>query len=74
MMAASSPATLFWRDRGPMDWARVLPTYWGATAQPHRAALIAALRKLPRFESVAARQISQVRILPVPVSVRRRRW
>lgn len=52
MMAASSPATQFWRDRGPMDWARVLPTYWGATAQPHRAALIQSLRKLPRFETL----------------------
>jgi hypothetical protein len=52
MMAASSPATQFWRDRGPMDWARVLPTYWGATAQPHRASLIASLRKQPRFESL----------------------
>jgi len=52
MMAASSPATQFWRDRGPLEWARVLPTYWDAVSQPHRAALIKALRAVPRFESI----------------------
>lgn len=52
MQNASSPATAFWRDRGALSWARVLPTYWAATGQAHRAALIAALRKLPRFESL----------------------
>lgn len=51
MRAAESPAVKFWRDRGSLEWARVLPGYWGATAQPHRAALIQSLRKLPRFES-----------------------
>ena len=51
-LTASAPATKFWRDRGAAEWARVLPTYWGATAQPHRAALINRLRKLPAFESI----------------------
>lgn len=51
MSTKSSPAVQFWRDRGTLEWARVLPTYWEATAQPHRTALIEALRKFPRFES-----------------------
>lgn len=52
MRAAESPAVKFWRDRGSLEWARVLPTYWEATAQPHRAALMQSLQKMPRFESV----------------------
>ena len=49
---ASAPATQFWRGRGSADWARVLPTYWEAGAQPHRTFLVEALKALPRFESV----------------------
>lgn len=52
MMAAASPATAFWRDRGPRDWARVLPTYWEDTARPHRQTLIQTLRDYPRFETL----------------------
>lgn len=50
--AASAPATQFWRDRGPAEWARILPTYWGAGGQPHRQAMLAAMRVMPRFESL----------------------
>ena len=50
--AASAPATQFWRDRGSQDWARVLPSYWEAGAQPHRHALLEAIRSLPRFDTL----------------------
>lgn len=49
---ASASAVNFWRDRGPDSWARILPTYWAATEQPHRSALLESLRRLPRFETV----------------------
>lgn len=49
---ASAPATRFWAERGPFNWARVLPTYWEAGSQPHRAELVQALKGLPTFESV----------------------
>lgn len=49
---ASAPATQFWAERGPYEWARVLPTYWEAGAQAHRTAMISAMRDLPPFESV----------------------
>lgn len=49
---ASAPATRFWRERGPWDWGRVLPTYWEAGAQSHRQFLIQSLRDFPRFETV----------------------
>ncbi len=50
--AASAPATQFWRDRKPADWASVLPKYWEAGGQPHRQAMLSALRSLPRFETL----------------------
>lgn len=49
---ASAPATQFWAERGPHAWARVLPTYWEAGAQPHRRAMVDAMRALSPFESV----------------------
>lgn len=49
---ASAPATQFWRERGSQDWARVLPSYWEAGAQPHRLAMLDALKRLGRFESL----------------------
>lgn len=50
--AASASATQFWRDRGPLEWARVLPEYWAAGAQPHRQAMLGAFKALPRFETL----------------------
>lgn len=52
MQGASAPATRFWAERGPHDWAKVLPTYWAAGAQPHRQSLLAALKQMMPFGSV----------------------